>query len=90
MDGLFQHLDENCSLEILLNDIDVFIHADDTILISTGRTNFVQKCDEVVRYSSDHQLKLNWGKSGYLIINPKQNDLKCCIQMNSGVLKYKS
>ena len=62
MDGRFQHLDENYSLEILLNDIHVIIHADDTSIISTGRANFVQKCNEVVRYFSEHRLKLNWGK----------------------------
>ena len=37
MDGLFEHLDEKCSLEEFLRDIHVLIHADDTIILSTSR-----------------------------------------------------
>ena len=90
MDDLFQYLDDKCSLDDLLNNIHVLIHADDTIILSTERSKFIDKCNEVVRYFHEHQLKLNLGKSAYLVINPKQNDLRSCINLESGVLKYKS
>ena len=91
MDGLFQHLEEKCSLETLLTDIHALIHADDTIILSTDRLKFIQKCNELIRFFDMHPLKLNLGKSGYFIINPKENDVKHSIMIpESGLLKYKS
>ena len=90
MDGLFQHLEDKCSLEILLNDIHALIHADDTIILSTNRDNFIHKCNEVLLFFDENHMKLNLGKSGFLIINPKQNDRKSNITLNSGFLKFKS
>ena len=91
MDGLFQHLEENCSLETLLTDIHALIHADDTTILSTDRLKFIQKCNELIRFFNMHRLKLNLGKSGYFIINPKENDVKHSIMIpESGLLKYTS
>ena len=36
------------------------------------------------------RLRVNLGKSGFLIINPKPDDRRCNIILESGVLKYKS
>ena len=44
IDGLFIHLTQKCSTEELLKDIHALIHADDTIVLSTNRHSFVQKC----------------------------------------------
>ena len=87
MDGLFQHLEENCSREALLNDIHTLIHANDTIILSTSRNKFIHKCNELVTFLDENHLNLNIGKSGYFIINPKTCDIKGNI-LNSGVLKY--
>ena len=90
MDGLFQHLEEKCSLETLLSDIHTLIHAGDTIILSTDRLKFIRKCNELLRFFDMHHFKLNLGKSGYFIINPKENDVKHSIMLESGFLKYKS
>ena len=89
MGGLCQHLEETCSLETLLSDIHTLVHADDTIILRTDRSKFIQKCNELLRFFDMHHLKLNLGKSGYFIINPKENDVKHSI-LESGFLKYKS
>ena len=90
MDGLFQHLEETCSLETLLSDIHTLVHADDAIILSTDRLKFIQKCNELLRFFDMHHFKLNLGKSDYFIINPKENDVKHSIILESGFLKYKS
>ena len=90
MDGLFEHLDEKCSIENFLQDIHALIHADDTIILSTSRETFIQKCNEATKFFQENKLSLNIDKSCFLIINPKVGDRKSCIILNSGVLKYKS
>ena len=89
MDGLFHHLEEKCTLEGILNDIHVLIHADDTIILSTSRDKFIHKCNEVLNFFDVNLLNLNLGKSGFLIINPKEGDRKSNINLNTGLLKYK-
>ena len=90
MDDLFEHMEEKCSIEVFLHDIHVLIHADDTIILSTSRDRFTQKCNEAVNFFSKNKLNLNIDKSCFLIINPKKEDRRTCIILNSGVLKYKS
>ena len=89
MDGLFHHLEEKCTLEVILNDIHVLIHADDTIILSTSRDKFIHKCNEVLNFFDVNLLNLNLGKAGFLIINPKEDDRKSNINLNTGLLKYK-
>ena len=43
-----------------------------------------------MKYFTEHKLNLNIGNSGFLIINPKQEDKRSCIALNMGVLKYKT
>lgn len=90
MDDLFEHLEEKCSIEVFLNDIHVLIHADDTIILSTSRDLFIHKCNETINFFSQNKLNLNIDKSCFLIINPKKEDRRSCIILNSGVLKYKA
>ena len=90
MDDLFEHLEEKCSIEVFLHDIHVLVHADDTIILSTSRERFIQKCNEAVNFFSKNKLNLNIDKSCFLIINPKSEDRRTSIILNSGVLKYKS
>ena len=51
MDGLFKHLADLCDDEDILGDIHTLIHADDTIILSTNRTAFIQKCNETVKFT---------------------------------------
>ena len=90
MDGLFHHLENKCSIEMLIHTIHALIHADDTIILSTSRENFIHKCNETVRFFQNNKLNLNIDKSAFLIINPKVNDRRSSIILESGVLKYKS
>ena len=41
-------------------------------------------------FFTENRLRLNLGKSAYLIINPKENDIKSTIVLSAGVLKYNS
>ena len=90
MDGLFEHLENKCSVEEFLKDIHVLIHADDTIILSTSREQFIKKCNESIDFFTQNKLNLNIDKSCFLIINPKEGDRRSCIILKSGVLKYKS
>lgn len=89
IDGLFEHLEQQCSAEELLCTIHALIHADDTIIISTNREMFIKKWEAAVQFFNDSKLNLNIGKSGYLIINASKDiHEKTNIVLNSGVLKY--
>ena len=90
MDDLFEHLEQKCSAEVFLNDIHVLIHADDTIILSTNRDQFIHKCNEAINFFHKNKLNLNIDKSCFLIINPGKEDRRSCIILKSGVLSYKS
>ena len=75
---------------MFIHAIHALIHADDTIILSTSRENFIHKCNETVRFFQSNKLNLNIDKSAFLIINPKINDRKSSIILDSGVLKYES
>ena len=90
MDGLFQHLEEMCSLEAFIGNIHTLIHTDDTIILSMDRLKFIYECNELVNFFDLNGLKLNLGTSAYLIINLKENESKKSIVLKSGALVYKS
>ena len=90
MDGLFPYLREHCSTEELIKHFHALVHADDTIIISTSRDQFITKCNHMLDYFSENSLKLNFDKSSYFIINPKANDRKTSLQLEEGILKYKA
>ena len=58
MDGLFHHLEQKCSVEMFIHTIHALIHADDTIILSTSRENFILKCNEAVRFFQSNKLKI--------------------------------
>ena len=90
IDGLFNHLESECSLEKILNDLHALIHADDTIIVSTDRQKCIYKCNETIKFISKHKLNLNIGKSCYLIINCNDSiHAKKNLILELGVLKYK-
>ena len=88
MDGLISFLQHNCIEEPILNIIHCLLHADDTIVISTDRETFVRKCNLMLKYFEENRLSLNLSKSKYMIINAKEADLKCDIELHTGKFEY--
>ena len=89
INDLVDYLKEHCETEDVLEDLHCLLHADDTAIISTERTLFVQKCNYMLDYFWENSLSLNLSKSGYLIINGKENDIKSNIMLKNGILEYK-
>lgn len=90
LDDIIDDLKQNCLVEPILNDLHCLLHADDTMLLSTSREQFIHKCNILLKLISDKKMKLNYTKSGYMIINGKANDLKCDLKLASQWLQYKS
>ena len=90
IDGLVKYLEDHCSNEPLIDDLHCLLHADDTAIISTNRIQFIKKCDHMLDYFHENSLSLNLSKSGYLIINGKENDKKSSLELRNGLLEYKA
>ena len=89
INDLIDYLRSKCDPEPLIESLHSLLHADDTLLISTNRELFIRKCNVMNEYFDKNLLKLKLGKSGYLIINGKKNDIKCKIELDKGSLDYK-
>ena len=89
MDELVDHLQHCCIEEPILKALHCLLHADDTAVISTNRELFTKECNAMVDYFNENNLSLNLPKSSYLIINGGEEDEKCNLQLNYGVLEYK-
>ena len=90
IDDLVDYLEEHCQPEPILDVLHCLLHADDTAIVSTNREQFVIKCNLMLDYFEANELKLNFSKCEYLIINGKEEDLKTPLELNYGALKYKS
>ena len=89
LDDIIEYLRNDCLIEPVLNDLHCLLHADDTLIISTNREQFIHKCNLLVGILREKKMSLNLKKSGFMIINGLKDDLKCAIKLNSGWLKYK-
>ena len=89
MDELITFLQRHCVEEPLINTMHCLLHADDTVIICTDRKLFIEKCNRMTQYFDENNLSLNLSKSSYLIINGKEQDTKCDLQLNHGKLEYK-
>ena len=90
IDDLVDYLEERCPPEPLLDILNCLLHADDTAIISTNRELFIKKCNHMLDYFEANELKLNFSKCEYLIINGKEEDLKTPLGLSYGALEYKS
>ena len=90
MDELFTFLETHCVAEPILNIIHCLLHADDTVIISTDRELFIKKCNGMLKYFNDNSMSLNFPKSSYLIINPKEHDIKCDLHLDYGTIEYQA
>ena len=88
IDDLVKYLEERCPAEPILDDLHCLLHADDTAILSTSRERFIEKCNHMLDYFGENSLSLNLSKSGYLIINPKEEDHKCSLMLKNGLLDY--
>ena len=84
MDDIIDHLKENCLIEPILEDLHCLLHADDTLVLSTNRDLFIQKCNKLIEKITAKKMSLNYKKSGYFIINPGAGDIRCHLKLNSG------
>ncbi len=90
IDDLVDFLENRCPREPFLDVLHCLLHADDTAIFSTDRQLFVDKCNNMLEYFDENELKLNLSKSAYLIINGKEADYKCPLTLRNGNLDYKS
>ena len=88
--NVIDHIRHRCVSEPLIEITHVLLHADDTLILSTDRSLFIKKCNSMLKYFEENKLKLNLGKSGYLIIHGKNIDIKSPIYLDNGLLNYKS
>ena len=86
---LIDYIQIRCECEPLIETMHVLLHADDTLILSAERSLFIKKCNFMLDYFEENKLKLNLGKSGYLIIKGKNKDTKESIYLKNGELSYK-
>ena len=72
---------------MIIQDLHCLLHADDTLTISTNRELFIIKVNLLITAITNKKMSLNLSKSGYMIINPK-DDLRCDLKIESGWLTY--
>ena len=90
INDLIDYVRYRCVSEPLIEAMHVLLHADDTLIVSTSRNSFIHKCNVMLEYFEENKLKLNMKKSGYMFINGKEDDVKCSVQLNNGLLSYKN
>ena len=86
IDDLVEYLEARCQPEPFIDMLHCLLHADDTTIISTDRDLFIFKCNAMLDYFSENELKLNLSKSGYFIINGKAKDVKDTLILKNGNL----
>ena len=89
MDGFITIMREKCINENIIGSLHILLHADDTVVLSTSRNQFIYKCNTLINEFTLKKLSLNLSKSGFMIISPDSEADRCNIQLNSGWLKYK-
>ena len=90
INDLIDYVRNRCVNEPLIEAMHLLLHADDTLIVSTGRLLFKKKCNIMLDYFMENKLRLDLGKSGYLLINGKRNDKKITIYLQNGPLEYKN
>ena len=89
MDDIIDVLKEKCVMEPILGDLHCLLHADDTLVLSTNKSLFIDKCNVLLDTFNTKKMSLNFKKSGYMIINGKPDDIRCDLKLLDGWLCYK-
>ena len=63
IDDLVEYLETRCEPEPFIDMLHCLLHADDTTILSTNRDLFIVKCNAMLDYFTDNELKLNLSKS---------------------------
>ena len=90
IDDLVDYLEQRCTPEPFIDTLHCLLHAYDTAIISTKKFDFVMKCNHMLVFFDENDLKLNFSKCEYLIINGKDEDVKEALKLRNGYLSYKS
>ena len=88
MDGFIAVLREKCVEETIIENLHILLHADDTIVLSTKRDLFIEKCNILIAAFTAKKLSLNIGKSGFMVINPSNPLDRVDIKLAKGWLCY--
>ena len=86
MNDLIDYIQIRCECEPVIETMHALLHADETLILSTERPLFIKKGNFMLDYFEENKLKLNLGKSGYLIIKGKNKDTKESIYLKNGEL----
>ena len=78
-----------CIDEIVIGNLHILLHADDTVLLGTERSSFVSKCNNLINTFTVKRMSLNIGKSGFMIINSSDIRDRSAIKLENGWLKYR-
>ena len=89
INDLIDYVRNRCVNEPLIEAMHVLSYTDDTLIVSTDRLLFKKKSNIMLDYFMENKLRLNLGKSGYLLINGKRNDKKSTIYLQNCPLEYK-
>ena len=90
MDEFIDIIREKCESEKIIGILHLLLHADDTVVLSTEKALFIQKCNTLIKAFANKKVSMNFKKSGFLIINPKYSSDRTDIKLNKGWLSYKS
>ena len=66
------------------------LHADDTVVLSTEKALFIQKCNTLIKAFANKKVSMNLKKWGFLIINPKYSSDRTDIKLSNGWFSYQS
>ena len=59
------------------------------MILSTNRELFINKCNVLIKIILQKKMSLNYKKTGYMIINGKEDDIKCDLKSENGWISYK-
>ena len=89
MDKIVSFIASKCVEEPMIGALHILLHADDTLIISTSKDNFITKCTAMFQYFNTENMLLNMNKSGYMIFNATTNDIKQDLVIAGQILMYK-
>ena len=89
MDNLIKWLNYYCIEEPIIGCLHALLHADDTLILSTSKTLFINKCEAMLGCFNSMNLDINKLKSSYMIINADVNNNKLHLTLSNVILEYK-
>ena len=90
MDEVIDILKEKCVDEPIINNLHCLLLADDTLVLSTDRNLFINKCNILIDAFHKKKMHINISKSGYMIVNASEKDVKMDLKLDFGWLSYKN